>query len=79
MKVKAEEFTKLALDQAALNLAQVEERRNRSLLARSAGSREDVDKAEASTKKSAAQVEAELAAPGDVVVSAEALPEPAIF
>jgi membrane fusion protein (multidrug efflux system) len=49
------------VDQAALALAQVEERRNRNLLARNAGSREDVDKAEASRKRSEAQVEADQA------------------
>ena len=42
-------------------LAQVEERRNKSLLARNAGSREDVDKAEAARKRSEAQVESDQA------------------
>lgn len=51
----------LALDQASLTLAQVEERRNRSLLARNAASREDIDKSEATTKKAIAQVDADKA------------------
>ena len=51
----------LALDQAALALTQVEDRRNRTLLARNAASREDIDKSEANTKKAAAQVEADRA------------------
>jgi membrane fusion protein (multidrug efflux system) len=51
----------LALDQAQLVLAQVEERRSRALLARTAASREDVDKAEANRKKVEAQVEADRA------------------
>jgi membrane fusion protein (multidrug efflux system) len=51
----------LALDQASLLLAQVEERRSRALLARNAASRDDVDRADADTKKNAAQVEADKA------------------
>lgn len=51
----------LSLDQAQLLLAQVEERRNRSLLARNAGSREDVDKTEAARKRAEAQVESDKA------------------
>ena len=51
----------LALDQAQLVLSQVEERRTRSLVARSASSREDLDKAEAERKKWEAQVEADKA------------------
>ena len=51
----------LALDQAQLSLARIEERRNRALLARNAGSREDLDKAEADRKKFEAQVEADRA------------------
>ena len=42
-------------------LDQVEERRERNLLARKAASQEDFDKAEAQRKKSEAQVEADLA------------------
>ncbi|MGE3821671.1 MAG: efflux RND transporter periplasmic adaptor subunit [Isosphaeraceae bacterium] len=52
----------LALNQAMLMLAQVEERRNRNLLARNAASREDVDRAEAARKRSEAQVESDTAA-----------------
>ena len=51
----------LALDQAQLFLSQVEERRSRALLSRNAGTREDVDKAEADRKKLDAQVEADRA------------------
>lgn len=51
----------LALDQAVLLLAQVEEARQRALVARSAASRQDVDQAEANRKKSEAQVEADRA------------------
>jgi membrane fusion protein (multidrug efflux system) len=51
----------LELDQAKLVLAKVEERRSRALLARNAASREDVDKAEATTKQNAAQVDADKA------------------
>jgi membrane fusion protein, multidrug efflux system len=51
----------LALDQAQLGLAQVEERRTRSLVARTAASREDLDKAEAERKKWEAQVDADKA------------------
>ena len=53
--------SQIALDSAVLLLDQVEERRNRILLNRNAGSREEVDKAEANTKKSAAQLEADKA------------------
>ena len=48
---------RLALDVAQLRLDQIEERRERNLLARKAASQEDYDKAEAQRKKSAAQVE----------------------
>lgn len=51
----------LALDDASLSLAQVEDRRNRALLSRNAASRDDVDKSEAAMKKAAAQVEADKA------------------
>ena len=51
----------LALDQAQLFLAQVEEKRSRSLLSRNAGTREDVDKTEADRRKMEAQVEADKA------------------
>jgi membrane fusion protein, multidrug efflux system len=49
------------LDKAQLLLYQIEERRSRTLLARNAASREDVDKAEADRKKYEAQVEADQA------------------
>ena len=51
----------IALDTSVLLLDQIEERRNRTLLNRNAGSREEVDKAEANTKKSAAQLESDKA------------------
>ena len=51
----------LALDQAQLSLYQIEERRSRSLLARNAGTREDLDKSEADRKRIEAQVEADKA------------------
>ena len=51
----------LALDEAQLVLAQVEERRSQSLLRRNAGTREDLDKTEADRKKFEAQVEADRA------------------
>ena len=52
---------RLDLDLAQLTLDQIEERRERSLLARNAASRDDFDKAEAQRKKSAAQVESDQA------------------
>ncbi|WP_435019047.1 efflux RND transporter periplasmic adaptor subunit [Tundrisphaera sp. TA3] len=51
----------VALDTALLFLAQVEERRSRTLLSRNAGTREDLDKTEADRKKAEAQVEADRA------------------
>ena len=51
----------LALDQAQMRLDQVEERRERILLARKAASQEDYDKAEAQKLKSAAKVQADQA------------------
>jgi membrane fusion protein (multidrug efflux system) len=51
----------LALDLAQLRLDEVEERRERILLARKAASPEDYDKAEAQKKKSAAKAEADRA------------------
>ena len=55
---KAVEVAKanLALDQAQMRLDEVEERRERILLARKAASQEDYDKAEAQKLKSAAKV-----------------------
>src|SRR5262249_20293890 len=49
-------------DRAQLLLDQVEERRERSLLARRAASQDDYDKADAQRKKSEAQVESDEAA-----------------
>ncbi len=51
----------LALDKAQLFLYQVEERRSRALLTRNAGTREDLDKSEADSKRIGAQVEADQA------------------
>jgi membrane fusion protein (multidrug efflux system) len=51
----------LALDHAQLRLDEVEERRERILLARKAASQEDYDKAEAQKKKSAAKADADQA------------------
>jgi membrane fusion protein (multidrug efflux system) len=60
-KVREVSQSQLALDQAQLTLSQIEERRAKALLARSAGSREDLDKAEADRKKNEAQVESSQA------------------
>ena len=51
----------LALDQAQLKLSLIDEHRSRNLLARSAGSREDLDKAESNHQRLEAQVEADRA------------------
>ena len=51
----------LDLDRAQLVLAQIQERRSRTLLTRNAGSAEDLDKTEADRKKWEAQVEADRA------------------
>jgi membrane fusion protein (multidrug efflux system) len=51
----------LDVDQSQLALARLDESRNRALLGRSAGSREEFDKAEANRKKFEAQVEADAA------------------
>ncbi len=51
----------LELDQSQLILSRLEESRTRSLVIRNAGSREDLDRAEATRKKSEAQVEADRA------------------
>jgi membrane fusion protein, multidrug efflux system len=51
----------LALDHAQLRLDEVEERRERTLLARKAASQDDYDKAEAQKKKSAAKADADRA------------------
>jgi membrane fusion protein, multidrug efflux system len=60
-KAREVSAAQLALDQAQLVLAQVQERRVRSLLSRNAGSPEDVDKAEAERKKQEAQVQSDRA------------------
>ncbi|SIN95832.1 membrane fusion protein, multidrug efflux system [Singulisphaera sp. GP187] len=54
-------LAQLELDRAQLLLANIQERRSRSLLARNAGSNEELDKAEADRKKWEAQVEADRA------------------
>lgn len=51
----------LELDRAQLLLAQIQERRSRALVARNAGSAEDLDKAEADRKRWESQVEADRA------------------
>ena len=51
----------LDLNQSQLTLARIEEQRTRTLLARNAGSREDLDRGEANRKKSEAQVESDRA------------------
>jgi membrane fusion protein (multidrug efflux system) len=51
----------LELDRAQLLLAQIQERRNRALVARNAGSAEDLDKTEADRKRWESQVEADHA------------------
>jgi membrane fusion protein (multidrug efflux system) len=51
----------LELDRAQLLLAQIQERRSRMLLARNAGTAEDLDKTEADRRKWEAQVEADRA------------------
>ncbi|MFO0909574.1 MAG: efflux RND transporter periplasmic adaptor subunit [Isosphaeraceae bacterium] len=60
-KTREVSAAQVAVDQALLALAQIEERRNRQLLVRNAASREDVDRTEAARKKSEAQVEADKA------------------
>lgn len=54
-------LAQLELDRAQLVLAQIQEKRSRSLLARNAGSTEELDKAEADRKKWEAQVVADQA------------------
>ena len=49
------------LDEAQLQLAKIEEGRNRNLLSRNAGSREEVDRAEANRRRYEAQVESDRA------------------
>lgn len=52
----------LDLDESQLALAKIEENRSRNLVARNAGSREDLDRAEATRRRYEAQVEADRAA-----------------
>ncbi len=54
-------LAQMELDRAQLYLAQLQERRSRTLLSRNAGSAEELDKTEADRKKWEAQVEADLA------------------
>ncbi len=49
----------LALDKASLLLAQIELSRQRSLISRNAASQQDIDRADATTKKNQAQVDAD--------------------
>ena len=51
----------LSLDRAQLVLSRIDEIRSQNLFSRKAASREDLEKAEATRKKTAAQVEADLA------------------
>jgi RND family efflux transporter MFP subunit len=60
-KSKEVATAQLALDQASLGLAKVEEQRTRNLVARNAGTRESLDQAEATRRKAEAQVEADRA------------------
>ena len=53
--------SQLALDKAQLLLAQIQERRTQSLQSRQAGSREDLDKAQAERKRWEAQFESDAA------------------
>src|SRR3954451_4278974 len=53
--------SQVAVDQAQLLLAQIDETRSRALYDRKASSREELEKAEATRKKNAAQVEADRA------------------
>jgi membrane fusion protein (multidrug efflux system) len=53
--------SQLDLDRAQLQLALIQERRNRTLVARNAGSAEDLDKTEADRKRWESQVEADRA------------------
>ena len=53
--------SQLDLNLAQLDLSRIEEQRSRNLVSRNAGSREDLDRAEANRKKSEAQVESDRA------------------
>jgi len=60
-KAKEVATAQIALDQASLLLARIEERRNKALLDRSAGTREALDQSEANRRRSEAQLEADHA------------------
>jgi membrane fusion protein (multidrug efflux system) len=60
-KAKEVAAAQLALDQSSLMLAKIDETRNKTLLARNAGTRESVDQSEANRRKNEAQVEADRA------------------
>ncbi|WP_422931622.1 efflux RND transporter periplasmic adaptor subunit [Singulisphaera sp. PoT] len=60
-KAKRVAEAQLDLDTAQLVLSRLDEGRNRTLLSRNAGSREDLEKSEATRKKNEAQVEADRA------------------
>ena len=60
-KAKEVSAAQLSLDEAVLLLARLEERRNKNLLDRNAGTRESLDQSEANRRKGEAQVEADKA------------------
>lgn len=60
-KAREVSAAQLDLDRAMLVLAQLQERRNRSLVSRNAGTAEDLDKTEADRKRWESQVEADRA------------------
>src|SRR4051794_40485313 len=82
-KAREVSAAQLALDQAQLLLSEIEERRSRALLARNAGTREELDQREAERKKREAQVEADRAsleqAKADYDVGIAAAPGPFPF
>ena len=61
-KAREVSAAQLALDQASLGLAKIDERRSKNLLDRNAGTREALDQSEATRRKSEAQVVADEAA-----------------
>lgn len=60
-KAKEVATAQISLDQASLLLARIEERRNKNLLERNAGTREALDQTEATRRKAEAQLEADNA------------------
>jgi membrane fusion protein (multidrug efflux system) len=60
-KMREVSAAQLDLDRAQLLLAQIQERRNRSLVSRNAGTAEDLDKTEADRRRWESQVEADRA------------------